>query len=64
MIGRIRQSYYEHPRQIYLFFYYPYDDAAAALMTAEGLSFVDEIDCTDLYEVYDRHERILVFEFV
>ena len=64
VIGRIRQSYYEHTRQIYLFFYYPYDDAAAALMTAEGLSFVDEIDCTDLYEVYDRHERILVFEFV
>ena len=63
VIGRIRQSYYEHPRQIYLFFYYPYDDAAAALMTAESLSFVDEIDCTDLYEVYDRHERILVFEF-
>ena len=64
VIGRIRQSYYEHPRQIYLFFYYPYDDAAAALMTAEGLSFVDEIDCTDLFDIYDRHERILVFEFV
>ena len=63
VIGRIRQSYYEHPRQIYLFFYYPYDDAAAALMTAEGLSFVDEIDCSDLYDVYDSHERILVFEF-
>ncbi len=64
VIGRIRQSYYEHPRQIYLFFYYPYDDAAAALLTAGDLSFVDEIDCTDLFDVYDRHEKILVFEFV
>ena len=34
----------------------------AALMTADGLQFVDEIDCTELYENYDRRERILVFE--
>lgn len=62
VLRRIRHSYYENPRQIYLFFYYPFDSEVVTLMTADGLQFVDEIDCTDLYEYYDRKERILVFE--
>lgn len=64
VLGRIRQSYYEDPRQMYLFFYYPFDGEVAALMTEDSLQFVDEIDCTGMYEVYDRHERILIFEVV
>ena len=47
---------------MYLFFYYPFEAEVAALMTAGSLQFVDEIDCTELYENYDRRERILVFE--
>jgi hypothetical protein len=47
---------------MHLFFYYPFEAEAAALMTAGGLQFVDEIDCTQLFENYDRRERILVFE--
>ena len=62
VLGKILQSYYENPRQMYLFFYYPFEAEAAALITADGLQFVDEIDCTELYEHYDRRERILVFE--
>ena len=38
------------------------ESEVAALMTADGLQFVDEIDCTELYENYDRRERILIFE--
>lgn len=64
VLGKIRQSYYENPRQMYLFFYYPFDGEVAALMREDCLQFVDEIDCTGLYEVYDRRERILVFELV
>ena len=64
VLGRIRQSYYENPRQIYLFFYYPFEAEVAALMTADSLQFADEIDCTELYENYDRRERILIFEMV
>ena len=64
VLGRIRQSYYEEPRQMYLFFYYPFDGEVAALMTEDGLQFVDEIDCTGLYEAYDKHERILIFEVI
>ena len=47
---------------MYLFFYYPFEAEVAALMTADSLQFVNEIDCTGFYEYYDRRERILVFE--
>ena len=35
----------------------------ALTLTAGGLRFVDEIDCMDLYDLFDSRERILVFEF-
>ena len=63
VLEQIRISYYENPRQIYLFFYYPFDSGVASAMTAGGLRFVDEIDCMDLYDLFDSRERILVFEF-
>lgn len=62
VIGKIRESYYENPRQMYLFFYYPFDGEVSILMTEDRLQFIDEIDCTDYYLLYDRHERILIFE--
>ena len=64
VLHRIRESYYENPRQIYLYFYYPFDSEISLLMTADDLLFVDEIDCTGLYENYDKRERILIFEMV
>lgn len=62
VLRRIRESYYENPRQLFLFFYYPFDAELSMLMTADDLMFVDEIDCTGLYEEYDKRERILIFE--
>ena len=62
VLDRIRQSFYDHPRQIYILFYYPFEAEAGVLMTEESLMFLDEIDCSDLYGHYDRRERILVFE--
>ena len=62
VLEKIRQSCFDRPRQMYLFFYYPFDEEVAALMTADGFTFVDEIDCTDLYEYFDLRERILVYE--
>lgn len=64
VLEKIRNSYYDNPRHICLFYYYPYADQIAALMTVESLSFVDEIDCTDLYKEYDPRERIMIFEMV
>ena len=60
-LSRILESYYESPREIFLFFYYPADDYVAALMTLEELEFYDEIECDDLFPG-DPRERILIFQ--
>ncbi|MBQ8639347.1 MAG: class I SAM-dependent methyltransferase [Lachnospiraceae bacterium] len=62
VIGQIIQSYYENPRTMRFFFYYPSDEYVAYLMTAAELDFVDEIDCRDLFDGTDERERILIFE--
>lgn len=64
VIARITESYYENPREIQLFFYYPSDEYVAYLMTQEQLLFSDEIDCRDLFEGNDGRERILVFDMI
>lgn len=61
VIERIRESYYEHPRQMFLFFYYPSDEYISYLMTVDELIFEDEIDCRDLFDGGDDRERIVVF---
>lgn len=62
VLARILDSYYDNPREILLFFYYPSDEYIGYLMTQEQLSFVDEIVCMDLYADLDERERIMVFE--
>ena len=62
VMARILGSYYAHPRQILLFFYYPSDEFLAGLMTVDELEFLDEIECDDLFPGNDPRERILMFE--
>ena len=62
VMARILESWYEHPRQLFLFFYYPADEYLAYLMTVEELDFYDEITCDDLFAGKDARERILIFE--
>lgn len=62
VMARILESYYENPREIFLFFYYPSDDYIAYLMTVEELEFYDEISCEDLFAGKDTRERILIFQ--
>lgn len=50
VMARIRESYYEKPRQMKLYFYYPSDEYMAYLMTVEELTFLDEIDCRDYFQ--------------
>lgn len=64
VLGKILDSYYEKPRSMQLFFYYPADEYVAYLMTRDELMFVDEIDCSDLFEGENQRERILIFEVV
>ena len=62
VIDRIVWSWYENPRKMQLFFYYPTDEDAAVLTGTQELMFSDEIDCSDLFEGDQKRERILVFE--
>lgn len=62
VLRRIREAYYEDPREILLFFYYPSDEYAAFLMTADELSFYDVIDCRDLFPGNNEREKILIFK--
>ena len=61
VMARITESWYERPREIFLFFYYPADEYIACLMTVDELEFYDEIACDDLFEGNDPRERILIF---
>ena len=61
VMARILESYYETPRELFLFFYYPSDEYIAYLMTVDELEFYDEIECDDLFEGNDPRERIMIF---
>lgn len=62
VLVRILKSWYEAPREVRLFFYYPSDDYMSWLMTVEELAFLDEIDCKDLFPGNDSRERIVIFK--
>lgn len=61
VMARILESYYDHPREILLFFYYPSDEYIASLMAVDDLDFYDEIECGDLFPEKSIRERILIF---
>ena len=63
VLAKIEDSYYENHREIQLFFYYPSDEYISELMTVDMLSFVDEIDCRDLFDGENPRERIMVFAY-
>ena len=44
------------------FFYYPNDEYLAYLMTLDEIMFLDEIDCSDLFEGQNQREKIIIFE--
>ncbi|MBR5559278.1 MAG: class I SAM-dependent methyltransferase [Oscillospiraceae bacterium] len=62
VLQNIKQSWYESPRLIRLFFYYPNDDYRIVLSNDELLTQADEIDCRDLFDGTNRRETILVYE--
>ena len=64
VLGRILDSYYENPRELKLFFYYPSNEYVGYLIAQEQLMFVDEIDCRDIFGGNNAREKILIFEVV
>jgi len=61
VLARILESYYEDPREILLFFYYPAPEYISRLMAVEELEFYDDIPCGDLFPGNDLREQILIF---
>ena len=61
VMARIMESWYENPREVFLFFYYPADEYISYLMTVDELEFYDEIECEDLFAGNDPRERIMIF---
>ena len=61
VMARIIESWYEAPREIFLFFYYPANEYISYLMTVDELEFYDEIECDDLF-AGDPRERIMIFQ--
>ena len=64
VLARIYESYYENPRDILLFFYYPSEEYISILMTQEQLIFYDEINTSDLFPGEDNREKILIFQVI
>lgn len=64
VIGKIKKSYYDEQREMKLFFYYPSDEYISFLMTVPELCFLDEIDCSDLFEENKNQEKIMIFEMI
>ena len=61
VLARVIESYYENPREVLLFFYYPSAEYVSYLMTVDELEFYDEIPCGDLFAGKDPREQILIF---
>lgn len=61
VMNNILDSFYEDPRSIRLFFYYPSLDHLQLLLDIPELEYAGEIDCTDLFRGEDPRERILMF---
>lgn len=61
VMARVIKSYYDEPREIFLFFYYPSDEYMCYLATVNELEFYDEIDCRDLFDGNNSRERIMIF---
>lgn len=62
VMARIIESYYNAPREILLFFYYPSNEYISYLMTVDELEYMDEIDCRDLFDYGNQRERIIVYQ--
>ena len=56
VMARILESWYEKPREMFLIFYYIFDNYATYLMSVEELEYYDELKCGG-----DPKNRMLIF---
>lgn len=58
---RILESYYEAPREIRLYFYYPSQEYERYLNEMDELQYQETIECMDLFHGDNQREKILIF---
>lgn len=63
VLRRLERSWRERPRRMTVLCYYPSEAYARCLEEMPGITFVDSIDCGDLFHGRDPRERILVYAF-
>ena len=61
VMERIRTSFYEAPRELQLFFYFPSLEYMGYLSNVDELNFEDEIGTDDLFFGNQAREKILIF---
>jgi len=64
VMARIMESWYENPREILLFFYYPSNEFISYLMSLDEPELYAEIDCRDLFAGNDPRERISIIRIM
>lgn len=60
-LNKIITSYEENPRDIKLIFYYPSNDYLNVLNYFTEFKLIEKINCSDLYNILDKREEILLF---
>lgn len=60
-MARILESYYENPREIRLYFYYPSEEYVRYLTDLYELDARGMISCRDLFPGENEREKILIF---
>ncbi len=61
VLASIKESYYNCNRQRKLIFYYPTLEYVGEIMKYDDFDFIDEIDCSDLYEDKKGRECVMIF---
>ena len=61
VLANVIASYYEMPREVLLFFFYPSDEYISHLMRVDELEFCGEIPCEGMIEADPRRERVAIF---
>ena len=64
VMTRISESYYESPREMLFFFYYPSEEYMNYLQNHAELELFEEIDCSDLFEGENPREKIAIYNFI
>lgn len=62
VLVRITESYWEEPREIILFFYFPSYEFTVLLKSMDQFEACEPIDCSDLFPANGPRERVAIYK--